>query len=70
MLMLGRRQDNSFLEQDIQDHGYTCTHYSLEIGMHGLVTRQNKGTITHLCNLVKERKIMKIISTLSKLTLL
>jgi hypothetical protein len=60
----------TWLQTDIKRRGFPCNLPPLEIGARGLVTSRNKGTITHLCQLVGERKISKLLSNMSRLALL
>ena len=45
------------LQTNIKKRGFRCNLVALEIGARGLVTSRNKGMITHLCQLVREKKI-------------
>ena len=60
----------TWLQTDIKKRGFRCNLLPLEIGARMLVTKRNKGTITHLCQLVGDKKISKLISNMSKLALL
>ena len=61
---------HTWLQTDIKRRGFPCNLLSLEIGARGLVISRNKKSIIHLCQLVGERKISKLISNMNKLALL
>ena len=58
------------LVEDIREKGLQCHHTTLEIGARGLINPRNRGNISWLCSLARERKIKRVISNLSKLALL
>ena len=45
-------------------------HNPLEIGARGLINPRNRGNITWLCSLARDRKVKSVTSTLSQLALL
>ena len=58
------------LVEDIREKGLQCHHTTLEIGARGLINPRNRGNISWLCSLARERKIKRVTSNLSKLALL
>ena len=67
---LRKQQRYSSLVVDIKENEFQCTHTTLEIGARGHITPRNKSTLTWLCSLVRERKVSRFTSNVSKLALL
>ena len=52
-----KRERYEFLVQDIKDKGYKCSNHPLEIGARGFISNRNRGVLTHLCHILKIRKL-------------
>ena len=56
--------------KDIEAKGFKAFNLPLEIGSRGFINKRNKGLISHLCNIMKIRKVTDITRKCSKLSLL
>ena len=56
--------------KDIEEQGFKCFDMPLEIGVRGFIDRRNKGLLSHLCNIMKIRKVSEVTRKCSKLALL
>ena len=58
------------LTEDIEDSGFKCQNIPLEVGARGYINPRNKGVITHLCQMMKIKKVSQVLKNCSKLALL
>ena len=58
------------LQTSIEGNGFKCSNLPLEIGTRGLINAKNKSLLAHLCNIMKVKKVSKVIQSCSKLAVL
>ena len=58
------------LTNDLNHDKWKCELITLEICTRGLIDKENKSRITHICNLFKIKNINAVIATASKLALI
>ena len=49
------------LTEDIEDSGFKCQNIPLEVGARGYINPRNKGVITHLCQMMKIKKVSQVL---------
>ena len=60
----------SDLKTTIEGNGFKCSNLPLEIGTRGFINLRNKSLLTHLCNIMKVKKVSQVTKMCSKLAVL
>ena len=58
------------LKITIEGNGFKCSNLPLEIGTRGFINLRNKSLLTHLCNIMKVKKVSQVTKMCSKLAVL
>ena len=53
-----------------EGNGFKCSNLPLEIGNRGFINLRNKSLLTHLCNIMKVKKVSQVTKMCSKLAVL
>ena len=60
----------SDLQTTIEGNGFKCSNLPLEIGTRGFINGKNKSLLTHLCKIMKVKKVSQVMQMCSKLAVL
>ena len=60
----------SDLQTTIEGNGFKCSNLPLEIGTRGFINAKNKSLLTHLCKIMKVKKVSHVTQMCSKLAVL